>query len=93
MSSLLNIFSQLTSLAKWLDYPSAMRKVGGSYPRLVYLFFQFFNSFSFWSMAKYLEYSIATQEVVGSNPRRVTYYFKFLINFSFRYPSEAGESI
>ena len=81
------------SLAKWLDYPPAKWKVGGSYPRRVYFFFQFLICFSFWSMAKYLEYPIATQEVAGSNPRRVTYFFKFLINFSFRYPSEAGESI
>ena len=78
MSSLLNTFSQLMSMAKWLDYPPAMRKVSGSYPRRFYFFFQFFISFSFWSMAKYLEYPIATQEVAGSNPRRVTYFFKIL---------------
>ena len=66
------------SLAKWLDYPPAMRKVGGSYPTRVYFFFQFLISFYFWSMAKYLEYPIATQEVAGSNPRRVTYFFKIL---------------
>ena len=59
------------SLAKWLDSPPAMRKVGGSYPGRVYFFF----NFSFWSMDKYLEYPIATQEVAGSNPRRVTYFF------------------
>ena len=81
------------SLAKWLDYPPAMRKVGGSYPRRGYFFFQFLISFSFWLMAKYLEYPIATQEVAGSNPRRVTYFLKFFINFSFRYPGKAGESI
>ena len=81
------------SLAKGLDYPPALRKVGGSYTRLFTFFFQFLISFSFWSMAKNLEYPIATQEVAGSDPRRVTYFFKFLINFSFRYPSEAGESI
>ena len=75
MSSLLNNFSQLMSLAKWLDSPPAMRKVGGSYPGRVYFFFQFLISFSFWSMDKYLEYPIATQEVAGSNPRRVTFFF------------------
>ena len=78
MSSLLNTIAQLMSLAKWLDYPPAMRKVSRSYPRRVYFFFQFLISFSFWSMAKYLEYPIATQEVAGSNPRRVTYFFKIL---------------
>ena len=78
MSSLMNANFLLMTLAKWLDYPPAMRKVGGSYPRRIYFFFQFFISFSFWSMAKYLEYPIATQEVAGSNPRRVTYFFLIL---------------
>ena len=80
MSSLLNTFSQLMSLAKWLDYPPALRKVGRPAVRIPdgSFFFQFLISFSFWSMAKYLEYPTATQEVRGSNPRRVTYFFKIL---------------
>ena len=32
-------------LAKWLDYPPATQEVGGSYPRLVYFFFQYLISF------------------------------------------------
>ena len=61
------------SLAKWLDYPPAMRRSAVRIPDST-IFFQFLISFSFWSMAKYLEYPIATQEVAGSNPRRVTFF-------------------
>ena len=34
-------------MAKWLNYPPAMRKDSGSYPRRVYFFFSIIDKFFF----------------------------------------------